>query len=78
MEVGREKATYPQCLSLHGVGGFGEVVRLSDLMQLDRRCTAHSRPLRFAVHTHRSPNPEDALRPFVSQCLPLPQTTHLG
>ncbi len=45
MEVGRRKATYPQCLSLHGVGGFGEVVRLSDLMRLDRPYTAHSRPL---------------------------------
>lgn len=51
MEVGREKATYPQCLSLHGVGGFGEVVRLSDLMRLDRPCTAHSRPLAGFVNS---------------------------
>ncbi len=58
MEVGCKKATYPQCLSLHGVGGFGEVVRLSDLMRLDRRCTAHSRPLVGFASLGGNPPPE--------------------
>lgn len=36
MEVGRGKAPCPQCFSLHGVGGVGEVVRLSDLIYLEK------------------------------------------